>query len=1053
VCRDLQDAVTLLETLTPERVFTDVQESRDRPVIFMFPGQGAQYAQMAFELYQVEPTFREHVDLCSERLNPHLGVDLRKVLYPIPKQAEEAAQQLQQAWMSQPALFVIEYALAQLWMAWGIQPQAMIGHGIGEYVAACVAGVFSLEDALMLVAARGRLMRQLPGGTMLAVPLPEPEVQSLLDQHLSLAAINGTSLCVVSGPTAAVEAWQHRLTEQGVSCQPVHSSHAFHSEMMDPVLEPFTEQLQAVNFEPPHIPYVSNVSGTWITVAEATSPSYWARQLRQTVHFAAGLHELLQEPDRILLEVGPGQTLSTLARWHPEKAPAQVVLSSLRDPQGQASDVAFILNTLGQLWLAGIRVEWPEFYARERRHRTPLPSYPFERQRYWVEPQTRQDAANSRQGSLRKEPDIADWFYLPSWKRSVPPKLFDQGDLADHESRWLVFSNACGVGAQLRERLEQQGQDVITVTAGEQFSRVNEGVYTINPRRRDDYDALLKELLAFNKLPNMIVHLWNVTSNDHAQSGIDVFERLQDLGFCSLIFLAQALGKQNILDPIRIWVVSTNIQEVTGEEVLCPEKATVLGPCKVIPQEYPNISCLSIDIVLPQSGTSHEEELIDQLMAEIVAKPSDSVVAYRGNHRWVQTFEAVRVNSKTGCAKRLREGGVYLITGGLGRIGLVLAEYLARTVQAKLILIGRSAFPGRDQWEQWLAAHGEEDRASRRIQKVQALEELGAEVLIVSADVSSEEQMQTVIAQAYERFGMVHGVIHSAGFIGEQARRTIPETDYIEYETQFRPKAHGIYILERILRGKELDFCILQSSLSSVLGGLAFSAYAGANLFMDAFAHKHNQTNRIPWISVNWDAWRSEEAKESNIAMGVTLAQLAMTSEEGMEAFQRVLSLDPLTQIVVSTGDLQTRIDQWVKLTPLQGTEKPAKIGPSLDHPGPNLRNAYAAPTNEFEQAIADVWQDVLGIDQVGIHDNFFNLGGHSLMALQVLSRLRRAFQVEVSVRVFFEAPTVASLAETIGKAKDQAEQAEHEDMARLLAELEGLPDEEARRLLADARD
>jgi len=1030
VCQDLQDAVTTLGTLNPQRVFTDVQESRDQPVVFMFPGQGAQYANMALELYQGEPVFRAQVDRCADLLTPHLGCDLRAVLYPTADLVAEATQQLQQTWITQPALFVIEYALAQLWMAWGIQPQAMIGHSVGEYVAACLAGVLTLEDALMLLAARGRLMQHLPGGAMLAVPLPEQEVQPLLDQNLSLAAINGPSLCVVSGPTSAVEALQDRLTERDVSCLRVHTSHAFHSAMMDPILEPYTEQVQAVNLESPKIPYVSNITGTWITAAEATSPRYWARHLRETVRFAAGLHELLKEPDRILLEVGPGRTLSSIARRHSEKDRAQVVVSSLRHPQDQESDVAFLLNTLGQLWLAGIQVDWSEFYANERRQRIPLPTYPFERQRYWVEPPKRAYEVNTPQRSLRKEPDIANWFYIPSWKRSIAPQFLDHGELGHQKWCWLVFSDFCGLGSQLIGRLEQKNQDVITVMAGQQFKRVSDRVYTINPRQGDDYVALLKELLVLNKIPNMIVHLWNVTSNDHTSSGIDVFEKSQDLGFHSMIFLAQALEKQNILAPLRIGVISTHVQEVTGEEVLCPEKATVLGPCKVIPQEYPNISCLSIDIVLPQSDISHEEKLIDQLIAEIFAKPSDPVIAYRGNHRWVQTFEAVKLDRKARYTKRLRDGGVYLITGGLGRIGLVLAEYLARTVQAKLILIGRSAFPERNQWEQWLASHGEEDRVSHRIRKVQALEELGAEVLIVSADVANEEQMEAMLTQVDERFGMIHGVIHSAGVVGEQSKTTISETGYLEYERQFQPKVRGLYILEKIFQGRELDFCILQSSLSSILGGLAFSAYAGANLFMDAFAHKYNQFNRVLWTSVNWDAWQSEKEKESNNAMGATLAKLALTSKEGLEAFERLMLMDALTQIVVSTGDLQTRLDQWIKLIPLykiltqdtektmQDTEKSSNIRSPLDHPRLDLQNAYAAPQNELERAIADVWREVLGIDQVGIHDNFFNLGGHSLMALQVLSRLRRAFQAEVSVRVFFETPTVAGLAEAIEKLK-----------------------------------
>jgi acyl transferase domain-containing protein/thioesterase domain-containing protein/acyl carrier protein len=1020
VCHDLTDAFTTLETLNPQRVFTDVQETKDRPVAFMFPGQGAQYVHMALELYQLEPTFREHVDTCSELLTPHLGLDLRQLLYPHPEQASGPTQQLQQTWITQPALFAIEYALAQLWMEWGIHPQAMIGHSIGEYVAACLAGVFSLEDALALVAARGRLMQQLPGGAMLAVPLPEQEVQSLLHKKLSLAAINGPSLCVVSGPTDAVEAWQSRLTEQGVSCLRVHTSHAFHSEMMEPILEPFAEQVNAVNLEPPKIPYISNVTGTWITAVEATSPSYWTRHLRKTVHFAAGLHELLQDPGRILLEVGPGRTLSTLAGRHPQKATGQVVLSSLRHPQDQVSDVAFLLHTLGQLWLAGLQVDWSGFYAHERRHRHPLPTYPFERQRYWVEPQKQAYEVNTPQRSSLKKSDIADWFYIPSWKRSVTPQLFDQGDLAYQKLCWLVFMDPYGLGAHIVERLEQRDQDVITVTAGEQFSRISHGVYNVDLRQRDDYAVLLKELVGLNKIPNMIIHLWNIISNDHAQSAMDTFQTLQDLGFCSLISLAQALGKQNILHPLRIGVVSTHIQQVTGEEVLCPEKATVLGPCKVIPQEYPNISCLSIDISMPQSGTPQEAKLIDHLLAEMVEKQSDSVIAYRGDHRWVETFQAVRLEGKAKPTSRLRENGVYLLTGGLGNIGLVLAEYLARTVRAKLILIGRSAFPRRDAWEQWLATHGEEDPISRRICKVQALEELGAEVLVISADVASEEQMQSVISQAYKRFGTINGVIHSAGIVGEHAKMTVREMDFPDYDQHFRSKVYGLYVLERVLQGRELDFCILQSSLSSVLGGLAFSAYSAANLFMDAFARKYKQVNPVPWISVNWDTWRSDEEKESNIGMGATLARLAITPEEGMEAFRRILSLDTLTQIVVSTGDLQTRIEQWVKLIPLQNTQNPTRISPSSDYPRPNIQNAYVAPTNELEQAIVDVWREMLGIDQVGIYDNFFELGGHSLLAVRLFAQIEKTFGKNLPLVTLLQAPTIAQLA-TILRQEDSS--------------------------------
>ncbi|MBN3950377.1 MAG: thioester reductase domain-containing protein [Nostoc sp. NMS7] len=387
VCRDLDDAALSLEMLNPKRVFTATQEPSERSVVFMFTGQGAQYVNMALELYQEEPIFREQVDLCSEFLKPKLGLDLRQVLYPRNEQAEEATQQLQQTFITQPALFVIEYALAKLWMSWGVHPQAMIGHSIGEYVAASLAGVFSLEDALKLVTARGQLMQNLPGGAMLAVSLPEKEVYPLLGQQLSLAANNGLSLCVVSGPTEAVDALQMQLLERGIECRLLHTSHAFHSVMMDSMLVPFTDLVEKVHLKPPTIPYISNVTGTWIKATEATNPSYWAKHLRQTVRLADGMHELLTEPERILLEVGPGRTLSTLARCHPNKTAGHIILSSLRHPHDQFSDVAFLLNTLGQIWLVGVKVDWSGFYAHERRHRLPLPTYPFERQRYWIEPQ------------------------------------------------------------------------------------------------------------------------------------------------------------------------------------------------------------------------------------------------------------------------------------------------------------------------------------------------------------------------------------------------------------------------------------------------------------------------------------------------------------------------------------------------------------------------------------------------------------------------------------------------------------------------------------------
>jgi len=385
VCKTGDDAVYALETRDPRRIITSLEEPRDRDVVFMFSGQGSQYVNMGLGLYRTESQFRAVVDRCAEVLQPHLGLDLREILYPSGEDVEESAEKLKQTYITQPALFTIEYALAKLWMSWGVKLSALVGHSIGEYVAACLAGVLSLEDALSVVSMRGRLIQELPGGSMLAVPLSEKEIQPLLGENLSLALINGPSICTVSGDDEAIEDLQKELSRKGVDYRHLHTSHAFHSRIIDPILDTFAQHVKQFRLHPPQIPFLSNATGTWITPEEATDPSYWARHLRQTVRFSDCLDELLKDRNRVLLEIGPGHTLSQLARQHPKRANEHIVLSSTRHPKEEESDIAFILRTLGRLWVSGIQIDWRGFYPHENRHRLPLPTYPFERSRYWIE--------------------------------------------------------------------------------------------------------------------------------------------------------------------------------------------------------------------------------------------------------------------------------------------------------------------------------------------------------------------------------------------------------------------------------------------------------------------------------------------------------------------------------------------------------------------------------------------------------------------------------------------------------------------------------------------
>ncbi len=1054
LCRDRDELLSCLESPGHQRVHNNRVERRHRPVVFMFPGQGSQYVNMARELYENESTFRDEVNRCCELLIPRLKLDLRTILYPDKGREQEAAAALQQTSLTQPALFVIEFALARLWMSWGIKPEAMIGHSIGEYVAATLAGVFTVEDALDLVAERGRLMQEMPTGAMLAVPMPEDELRKMLPKGLSLAAVNAPSLCVVSGPTPDVDAFLNALTAAGKTGAKLHTSHGYHSEMMDAVLRPFAECLRKVKRNPPTIPFISNLTGAWILAADATNPEYWARHLRNTVRFADGILELLKEPDRVLLEVGPGTTLSSLARQQIKQPAQRALLSSVRHPQERQSDVAFLLTTLGRLWLAGQEVDWPAFYAHERRRRVPLPTYPFERRRYFLEAKQQGNSETSARLAARRNPNVADWFYLPSWKRSELPDGIGKNHQFPDGIRWLIFNDGCGLGSRIIEELASFKQDVISVDVGEDYRKSSDRSYTINPQRREDYGALIADLRASKRLPHKILHLWSVSAPVAGEGTWLRLERTQNLGLHSLLFLAQALGEQDFTDKLEIEVISNNIHVVTGEEISCPEKATALGACKVIPLEYPNVRCRNIDIVVPKPGSEAAKKLVEQLLAEFRAQAPEIVVALRGNYRWLESFEPVHLEKSGETSPRLKQGGVYLITGGLGGVGLVLAEFLATTVRARLILIGRSELPPKDQWNDWLAAHGDQDGASRKIRKLQRMEAAGAETFVAAADVSNLDRMRELVAQAKGRFGHIDGVIHAAGiadYAGVIQRRTKEAT-----EEALAAKVKGTLVLSELLAESDLDFFVLCSTLGNILYKVKFGqvGYAAANEFLDAFSCRKKSNGRVYTVTINWDDWkevgmsveaRNRRAKAQKSAPGPSVLADSLSPSEGVEVFNRVLSYS-FPRVAVSVTDLEAlrkRVDDSsaVLALPQENVRQPGEM-----HPRPDMGVALLAPRNEVERLLAGIWQGLLGIQEVGVHDNFFDLGGHSLLGTQVISRLRKTFGVELGLRSLYDAPTVAAMAETISKRKAEQDKSEE---ALLQQEIEGMNDNEVEAELA----
>ncbi len=954
-------------------------EPGNHSVVFMFSGQGAQYVNMCRDLYEQEKSFRATVDQCLGIVKKQSGIDLRGILFSEDVLGRDAA--INQTQYTQPVLFLIEYALARLLMHWGIQPEVMIGHSIGEYVAACISGVFTLEDALALVVKRGALMQSVAPGQMLSISIAEATLMPILENYpdISLAAVNNAELCVVSGTEEAIGKFQKAMDKEGYTNKIIRTSHAFHSYMMNEILEAFTAEVKKVAIQKQSIPFLSNRSGDFAKDEELAKATYWADHLRHTVQFSKGVEKLLQEKNRIFIEVGPGKTLNTFVRSNPlrEKDKHRVV-SLVRHPKEEANDVQQLLTGLGALWANGVGPDWKAFYEQETRRRVSLPTYSFDKQAFPVLVDSyRMISQLVSEQQVGKQADIQQWLYRPSWALAAPLRSSSSAFKGDT----LIFLDDHGIGEDLAEKISAAGERVICVKKGKAFAETSPELFVLNPTVAEDYQQLFARLLEHNKSPERIIHAWGISTEQQSSFS----ESTYDSCFYSLVHSIRQLQNHGGFSNKQVVVVTNGVHNISNDASR-PMAAISQALLKVAAQENSGIITSHIDISLTEATTT---ELANQLYREVLDLQKGKTISLRQSCRWEPIYKSIQ--PQTNPPKKLRAKGVYLITGGLGDLGYQLAHHLQSKLEAKVILTGRA-----------------KNLSSAKAERLNSLQQGKGEVLYYACDISDKTAFAKLVEEVEATLGNLNGVFHVAGIVSGDSINLMSQLEREDYAAQGASKINGLLTLKEVLENKPLDFCLLASSLSAVLGGLRFAAYASANIFMDYYIRSCRAVGKLDnWISVNFDGLNFTDTNTREI-----------NAHELYDLLELLLANAALPQVVVSTTDLKKALDQWVYQTEA-GNEN------QLEMDGDSSTDSLialpeAASFSDVENALLLIWRDFFGKSDLDLDDDFFDIGGDSLKALTIIGRINKELHTNLSVTDFFRLPTIRKLSAEIFQTETQ---------------------------------
>ena len=1045
VAQDNKEAIAALERLKPppadgvQSGSVDRKRPADGGIVFLFPGQGAQHARMGAGLYRDSAGFRTHFDRCADLFRELVDRDLRELFT-----ADGAEPLLASAQGLQPALFSIEYALAATLMDWGLRPVVVAGHSLGEYVAAVVAGVLSLEDAARLVAVRGRAMEAAEAGGMLALTATVDEAQALIcDQSLSaqplsaqpevsLAAINSPNDVVLAGPVGIIDRLEKEASGRGIAARRLHVVRAFHSPMMSEAAETLQETARELHFSAPKIAMACNLTGGMLDPDKPIRADYWQRQMLGTVRFGDNLAAMLQRKPQILLEVGPGRTLNGLigkvagaqraaSGADAPGSPPPGVISCMRHPRDSNSgDWQTLHQALATAWMAGAEIDFSHFYEGRSGRRVSLPTYAFDKRRCWPRHDAAQRDGKTVPGARTDSVLLApgERYYLPSWGRTPAPE-----DPAEAGScQWLVLRDDAGRGHALVQaivaQLEARGEPMQTIFRDPDRAGPALGIDSTDP---GGFEALLGAIDAAESNRSLrVLYLWSL--DDAADAATEAF-----------LNLAIALSRAARTRPLHLWAISHGALKVS-EETARPTHASLIGPLLVLAQENPHIASRLIDIRIgPDTAPAFISTLVDQIVEETAAAfpRAEPLLAIRGPHRWVERFERTTLGG-TACANgrarllgRQPDGeGAHIITGGLGRIGLVVARHLTG-LGRNVVLTTRSQFPACAQWAEIASGATESDDATRA--QTQALLEMtsdGADVAVLRVDMAERADVARMLNVTRRQYGSIGGICHAAGLAD---LKYLHEMSAAVLRAEFASKQTGLDNLRvELLAGatdgisKEQaatgpDFVLLFSSLASVLGGLGMAAYAAANRYMDVVAEEAPDAGGISWIAVNWDDWDFTYTKEQIVAYDKTRSGVAMTPPEGLAALEEILGTKGLHRVLVSTTPMTPRVAKWLERIPATVASPEAAdsdSGSSSAALAAGTQDAAAGLT-KHQQLVRAAYVSVLGTPDLGLDDDFFSLGGDSLMATQIVLALSDKLPPGTRLRIAdtFEHPTVRQLA------------------------------------------